>query len=557
MANTPAVKTKLTLVDGFTAPFRAITSVVKGAVAPFTNAFGAIGRVGAVAAKSVAKLAGVAAAAKGAIVAGVGEFAQGADEIRRFARAVDVSSESLQELRLSGQMLGVDSTKVDDALKELTLRLGEMAAGEGALSGALDKISPKLKNQLKGAKDTESAFVLITQAMSQLSTQQQRMFLSDAAFGGAGEDVVRFGELGAKGLAELRQQVRAYGVQSDATLEQTQKAANQWKAVKLTIHGVAASIGGALAPALAPLVERLSAWIGKNRELISQRIVSFVTKLSDAISAIDWGAVVDGLRAAWAFVQPTVRRIVTWVSNNWGEIKRVTKAAFDDVVFVAKRTFTAVVDIVSGIIEPISVALSGVRQAFTGFLDFLTGIFTLDMGKVASGLTDVWDGVATAFSGIIDGVRVLWSGFASWFGDMWERFAPQPLKDAWNAFAGAIRSVFEAMKPVIEWVSERVEWLTKKLEWLLEQLAGINPANAVSNAISAVQTSLTAAASNAGVAAVARPVAPNWATQAMQAARVQVDFANMPQGATAKDTTPANAAAPKVTLNLGARKAGT
>jgi hypothetical protein len=58
--------------------------------------------------------------------------------------------------------------------------------------------------------------------------------------------------------------------------------------------------------------------------------------------------------------------------------------------------------------------LGGVRTILRGFVTFLTGVFTLDMGMAVTGLTQVWEGFKTAASALWDAVKQIFTDFGDW-----------------------------------------------------------------------------------------------------------------------------------------------
>jgi hypothetical protein len=566
-SNTPAISTALSLVDRFTGPLRAM----RFALAPFGSAFKTVAGAALHAGAAFAKLSGFAASATGVVGAAVGSFANSASDIRRFAAQVGVSSEALQEFRLVASGLGIETDKIDDGLKELALRMAELRAGEGALSGLLENVSPKLRKQLMTVTDTEEAFTILVQAMNQLSNAGDRLLLSESAFGGSGETIARFAELGAAGLAKARVESRAYGVQSDETLAKTQEAAKAWNNAKKSIVGLSGAIASELAPVLAPMVKHVASWVQANRGVLSQRLAEYASALGAAIKSIDWQAVSDAARDMWQAVKPLIEAVAALVTKHWGAIKAFTAVTFDAIKHIVSTTVAALVRVLNEMVAPILDAVSGIKQAFTGLADFIAGVFTLDMDLALSGIKDIVLGVGKVFSSIADTIMTAWSILSDWFVKLWDKFAPDPLKRAWEAFAGAIGAVFDAMKTPVNWLADKLLWIAEKLAWIVETISGLNPVAALGDAVNAafgaVKSSVDSArgaGAGAGTLAAGMMQPPastdsGWISDVLGKTRtpdgkIVIDFRNMPANVTATDESPQGAK--PVTLNTGKRSAG-
>ncbi|ABS69708.1 phage tail tape measure protein, TP901 family [Xanthobacter versatilis] len=87
----------------------------------------------------------------------------------------------------------------------------------------------------------------------------------------------------------------------------------------------------------------------------------------------------------------------------------------------------------------------GIKTVFSGFVEWVAGIFTLDSKRAADGVRTMFEGLATIAGGLWDLVKVSWTGFVAWI-------------DGWTAgaFTGAINGIKAAWQGLIDWFKSHV-----------------------------------------------------------------------------------------------------
>lgn len=87
----------------------------------------------------------------------------------------------------------------------------------------------------------------------------------------------------------------------------------------------------------------------------------------------------------------------------------------------------------------------GIKTVFSGFVEWVAGIFTLDSKRAADGVRTMFEGLGTIAGGLWDLVKVSWTGFVAWI-------------DGWTAgaFTGAINGIKAAWQGLIDWFKSHV-----------------------------------------------------------------------------------------------------
>ena len=125
----------------------------------------------------------------GAVIHGITEFAEKADEISKTSRALGMSATALQR-RYAAKMTDVPAENLTGALRKMNLNLGELRTRQGALYTHLSRTNPQLARQLYTTKDSNKAFMILVDAINHTSDAQERAALTVAAFGKCGQEML-------------------------------------------------------------------------------------------------------------------------------------------------------------------------------------------------------------------------------------------------------------------------------------------------------------------------------------------------------------------------------
>ena len=304
-----AIRAVIQAIDKITGPVRKIAAAVRDRLG---GAFrSTLGGVKAASAKlgEWTMLAGKAAIlGAGALVVGLGAataaYLENAGGLADLSGQLGVSVEFLQELRYAAGLAGVGAEELDGGLEALAKGLGQARAGTGKMAAFLGKVSPALLKQVKGAKSVEEAFDLMTTAISAVKDPARRAALATAAFGAAGPQIARVLGEGTEGLAKIRAEFRKTGAGlSGEQVAAADELGDNLDKLKLSLSGVANVLVSRIVPVLGPLVEKFTAWIQANREIVAVKLEQVISGIADAIASIDWPAVVAGAREVAAGIR--------------------------------------------------------------------------------------------------------------------------------------------------------------------------------------------------------------------------------------------------------------
>lgn len=221
-----------------------------------------------------------------AAVAALNKMANTADDLNTMANVVGLNVESYQKLRYAAEQNDVTTEQFDKSLQILSKTMGELRNNTGTLYSRLNKTNPALLRQLRAAKDNESAFRLMMDAINKAGTAQQKAYLATAAFGKSGQALISLGNAGADAMAHFEAEAEKFGI----VTADGGAAADEWGRavvrVRKAFEGVGYTIMNKVLPVLTPVVNKISEWISQNKELIADRVIEWGNKLFNVLKQI-------------------------------------------------------------------------------------------------------------------------------------------------------------------------------------------------------------------------------------------------------------------------------
>ncbi|MBQ8465713.1 MAG: hypothetical protein IJ545_06865 [Alphaproteobacteria bacterium] len=378
-------------------------------------------------------------------LAGAG-FVKGIAGAREYANAVadmterlGVSAKFLQEQHYISKLNAGSAEEVNEALAKLSKQYGALKTNTGALYAGLQKISPALLNQLKGAKSNEEAFNLMIKAIRKVEDPAKKLYLSQLAFGTAGKAMINIANQSEESLDALRKEANAAGLVMDTeTVKGAQELGDSFTDLREHIRGVFNQITGKLIPILIPFIKRITEWIKANRELIGTKVNQFVEQFAAVLKKIDIEKILNGL-SAFATGILKVTDVIAGL-NKWVLLLGV--AMYTGFICNAAKAVKEVWTLLE-IIPGLGKALAFLR---TGFIKLGLAILTTPIGWFIAGT-----------AALVGAFVYLWKnceGFRNFFISIWDG-----VKKAWDAFieygSAFLEGFLAPFKAVGEWLGEK------------------------------------------------------------------------------------------------------
>ncbi len=320
-------------VDKATAPLRALTVKLHQLTAPIAKwnekleglgkaleplkpigeAAGKVGsalkNVGAEVFNLGARIAGLALGAGFAFFGIVKGAMDAGDQLGELADRTGLTVDAYASLQFAAAQADVSQEDFNSSMDKFNKHLGEIKSGGGSFLKFLQKVSPALAKEIKGAKSTEEALSLMTDAFKRIDDPAKSAILSSEAFGKSGLQMGRFLH---QGSAAIQEQQRRY-LELHGSSEDLARGAgaldNQMREAEVALLGVRDAVAGALFPAVTELGRALTTFLATNREGLKK----WATEAGAAIQKWIDGGGIDRLIAGFRQVADVVGRVLTFL----------------------------------------------------------------------------------------------------------------------------------------------------------------------------------------------------------------------------------------------------
>ncbi len=430
----------ISAVDKLSAPLRAMTVKLNQFTAPLKNlntrfkSFGeainfeglkkglgnfggALKNVGSEVFSLGAKLFGIgvgAAVAFGAMLRG---SVDAGDKLGEMADRVGLGVDVYASLAHAAAQADVDQEQFNGAMDQFNKRLGEAKANGGGLLEFLKKVSPKLADQVKNAKNSEAALSLMTDAFSRIEDPGKRAALAAAAFGKSGLAMGNFLHQGSAAIQEQQKRYLELAGSQEAFARGAGDLDNALRENEIAFTGLRNTAFAVLFPVFTKLSKILTDFLAKHRDGIKRwaegaaaaierwitgggfdRLVENFGKVADGI-----GWVVDKLGpmgAAMAGVGVLALPLIASLGS--------LGVAAVSLAIEAIPLLVGAAGLLAPAFASVSAALGPALLAAAPFLAAAVGI-----GLAAKTIHDNWDELAWQFKDI-------WNSIKNAFAEGWE-----------------------------------------------------------------------------------------------------------------------------------------
>jgi len=438
----------------------------------------------------------------------------------------------LADMRYSASQTGADSELVTTGITKLNRALAEAAGGANQdVANLFRRLGISMRDSNGQVRNGIDLMPQLAAAMQRNENAAVRTRIAMALFGRTGAELI-------PALLEFEENAtrrRTFG--STFTPEQVSALdafGDAWADLKMAVNSVSNAIGAQLAPVLTPLIEDLAHWIAANRALVVTEVKTFIKGIADSLKVIDWTAAWQGVRDFGRAVNDVVQYFGGWQ--------------------VAVGAMAAVMA------GPLLLAIVGIGTALgalgVAVLSTPIGLFATTLAAAGYAIYANWDKITGAFDAATEAV-------SSFFARFMERARPTldvigsiasalgagllaPIRSAWDGIAslieGAAARIMRVLQPVLNVIGSITGGGRTTAAPESTRPAGTRRRGTI-NGAQAIED-LPEPANDAGARAETLRQA---GTQGV--VRVQVDFANMPPGATATaDATGAAVAPPQLAV---------
>lgn len=254
----------------------------------------------------VGSIAGVAALAT--------EWGKLAMTVTNAAANIGMSASELMGLQSTARLAGVSAEELTSSLTSLGNTMEDALYGrnQGALM-LMNRLGISMHRLKNGSVDTQRAMKDLAAVMQRpgIKGNAQVENLVASTFGvGALLPLLRKGP---QAIDEYQRKVRELGGEmSGPAIEAASQFQYHLLMLQTAVGGLRNSIGSALMPVLQPLIDQLTDWISKNRQLVATKVAEYAHKIADWVKTIDFKKVGDDIVSAVKGVAGFVDAIGGW-----------------------------------------------------------------------------------------------------------------------------------------------------------------------------------------------------------------------------------------------------
>lgn len=182
-----------------------------------------------------------------------------ASSLGEVATQLGVTTDALQEYRFAGSQAGLATEDVDQALSQLTRRIGEAASGTKAQAAAFAKLGVSIRDTNGNVIQAGDAIPLIAEALQRIESPAERAAILMDLFGRSGQKLEPLLASGAKGVNNLRDAAQKLGVVlSKDQIDRADETADKLAALKQVLE---AKIAGTVADNADAIVDLANALV--------------------------------------------------------------------------------------------------------------------------------------------------------------------------------------------------------------------------------------------------------------------------------------------------------
>lgn len=362
-------------------------------------------------------------------------------------KVLDVTTKTSQNTGQAVDSLFDSAIKGAPQIKQLGLSFGEGVTLMGQFeqagvdgNAALSSLSKATVAYAKDGKSLSEGLGELQDKIKNASSETDAINAAAEVFGTKGgprmADAIRRGTLNLEDLAKIADESQgSVGETFEATLDPIDKSNQAMNNAKLALADVGESVQISLLPFFEMAIDALKSFKGwwdsldqgtKNwiitlagiaavigpALVVIGTLMSSVTKITAGVKdlATVWSGLgkLFGLSGGWfAVAVIAIAALVAglvWAYNNVEWFRNGVNAFFQGVSDIAVEVFNFmggyISNIFGGIIQNFQNFFNAGKRIFTGFIDFITGIFTGDWERA-------WNGVVNIFGGIFDMIAAM------------------------------------------------------------------------------------------------------------------------------------------------------
>jgi len=259
-----------------------------------------------------------------AMAALVNQSRQAQDEIGKLSTRLGISTEALSQYKHIAELSGISFQTLTMGFQRQTRRIAEAAQGYGEARGALKELG--LEAGVLNRLSPEMQFERITEAMSGVTNQADKVRLAMKLFDSEGVALIQTMDMSAEAIEKAKQQVIDYGAALDGfETKQIEEMNDELTSASLVMDGISKQLTLQLSPFIRQMAVDFqdSAKAGKGFggviEKVIENLIGGIGFMADAWRGLEF--IWKGLQLVFAHVAEFILDEIHTIMTGWNDLK--------------------------------------------------------------------------------------------------------------------------------------------------------------------------------------------------------------------------------------------
>lgn len=347
-----------------------------------------------------APFAAVAGAVGFSLQSAVTGFAQAGDGLDKMSARLGISAVKLQEWSFAATHAGAAPEDLEDALKDLSEKIAEVAGGDtGDAAQLFSALGISVKDASGKIRPASDIFEEVADAIQRNEDPALRTKMAMVLMGDSGRKLIPMLSGGAQGLDDMAKQAHDLGlVMNEDAVAAAAKMTDHMDDMKASVTAVGHEIGYRLSPVVISMSDRFRDLAAANKGALGEKVEKVAGSFADAIGKIDF----EGIASA-------ILTIADYSVRAFNAIVGFNTVLYGMGALIAGKSIMAVVSLGSSVIGLVQSfgAVASAAKAFGIVATTSMGPIGWVLGALAVGAGIIianWDRIGPALKEVVGSV---------------------------------------------------------------------------------------------------------------------------------------------------------
>lgn len=347
-----------------------------------------------------APFAAVAGAVGFSLQSAVTGFAQAGDGLDKMSARLGISAVKLQEWSFAATHAGAAPEDLEDALKDLSEKIAEVAGGDtGDAAQLFSALGISVKDASGKIRPASDIFEEVADAIQRNEDPALRTKMAMVLMGDSGRKLIPMLSGGAQGLDDMAKQAHDLGlVMNEDAVAAAAKMTDHMDDMKASVTAVGHEIGYRLSPIVISMSDRFRDLAAANKGALGENVEKVAGSFADAIGKIDF----EGIASA-------ILTIADYSVRAFNAIGGFNTVLYGMGALIAGKSIMAVVSLGSSVIRLVQSfgAVASAAKAFGIVATASMGPIGWVLGALAVGAGIIianWDRIGPALKEVVGSV---------------------------------------------------------------------------------------------------------------------------------------------------------